>query len=306
MNPRSSAYIKSLAHDLGFLSCGVAKSTFLEEEARHFEQYIKEERHAGMAYMARRMDARLDPQRWMPSARSVVSVLYNYYPSRDLFKGTQGPKIARYAYGEDYHFVMKRKLTELLHRLREEWGEIEGRIFVDSSPVHERAWAQRSGLGWIGRNTLLLRKRVGSFFFLGGMLLDVDVEADAPATDHCGSCRACVDACPTDALTFSGKMDAEKCISYQTIENKEEISLPTQQMKGWVFGCDICQEVCPWNRFSYPHEEPTFVPHKALQDFPTQWQAWTQDFFQREFKRSALQRAGFKRLYRTLRHVIGP
>ena len=247
-------WIKEEATRIGFIACGIAKAEFLEEEAPQIEHWLRDNKHGEMSYMERHLEKRLNPCKLVPGARSVISLLHNYTPSTNIFK-KKPLKIARYAYGEDYHFVVREKLHQLLTAMRAKIGDIEGRVFTDSAPVHERAWAKRAGMGWIGRNTLLLRKGVGSFFFLGEIICDLELPVDTPATDHCGSCSACVDSCPTEALSLTGEMDARKCISYLTIELKEDIpnSVRKEQLSGWIFGCDICQEVCPWNRFSYPH-----------------------------------------------------
>ena len=260
MKPETKAkWIKSEAARLGFLACGIAKAEFLEEEAPRLAEWLQESRHGKMTYMERNAEKRLDPRKLVPGARSVISLLYNYAPEVDIFRN-RSLKVARYAYGEDYHVVVRSKLKQLFAAMQAKIGQIEGRVFTDSAPVHERAWAQRAGLGWMGRNTLLLRKGVGSFFFLGEIICDLSLPADRPATDHCGSCRACVDSCPTEALSLDGKMDARRCISYLTIELKEDMpsEVDEKQLSGWVFGCDICQEVCPWNRFAQPHKEPRF------------------------------------------------
>lgn len=299
-----SQWIKQKAQNLGFLACGVAKAAFLEEEAPRLERWIRKRRHGKMTYMARHTEKRLDPRRLLPGAKSVISVLYNYTPVANLFQKKK-LKIARYAYGEDYHQVVRAKLRQLLQAMRTQMGDISGRVFVDSAPVHERAWAQRAGLGWIGRNTLLLRKGVGSFFFLGEIICDLVLAEDAPATDHCGSCRACVDSCPTDALSLNGEMDASRCISYLTIELKEEIptEISPKALSGWVFGCDICQEVCPWNRFAVPHTEPRFAPLEGLEQLPERCKSMPSDNFDKAFARSALQRAGHRKLSQNIQRA---
>ena len=296
MSPsQSSLWIKQEALSLGFLACGIAKADFLEEEAPRIEKWISRGRQGEMHYMSKHIEKRLDPRRLLPGAKSVISLLYNYSPSQDLFKDKK-LKIARYAYGEDYHRVLREKLSLLFSRMRTQIGEIEGRVFTDSAPVHERAWAVRAGLGWIGRNALLLRKGVGSFFFIGEIISDLALVADTPTMNHCGSCRACVDSCPTDALSLSGEMDPLRCISYQTIERKTPSDLSAEEQAGWVFGCDICQEVCPWNRFSLPHKEPRFTPLNDLDQLPEVCEDMSEETFNTTYAHSALQRAGHQKL----------
>ena len=292
-----SAWIKQEAKRRGFLACGISEAVFLEEEAARLSRWLQRDRHGEMAYMAKNIDKRLDPRRLVLGARSVISFLYNYAPQADLF-ADKDAKIARYAYGEDYHYVLRDKLHAFLSAMRKKIGDISARVFVDSAPVHERAWAQRSGLGWIGRNTLLLRKGVGSFFFLGEIICDLPLLADGPATDHCGDCTACVDSCPTQALSLTGEMDARKCISYLSIELQGDMpaEVKKEHLSGWVFGCDICQEVCPWNRFSRPHAESLFTPLVGLDALPTRCQEMSEEDFQRDFSRSAVQRAGRHKL----------
>jgi epoxyqueuosine reductase len=291
--------IKSIAKDLGFLSCGISKAEFLEEEAPRLEQWLKEGRHGQMAYMENHFDKRLDPRILVPGAKSVVSLLFNYYPEKQQAKGA--PKISKYAFGTDYHFVIKDKLKQLFQILQEETGEINGRVFVDSAPVMDKAWAARSGLGWIGKNTNLITQKVGSFFFIAEIILDLELEYDTTTTDHCGSCTACIDACPTQALT-PYQIDASKCISYLTIELKDQIPDEFQgKMDGWAFGCDVCQDVCPWNRFSKPHREPLFEPQpELLQYLQKDWEELTETTFELIFKNSAVKRTRYEGLKRNL------
>lgn len=292
--------IKLEADRLGFISCGVSKADFLEEEAPRLEQWLKEGKNGQMGYMENHFDKRLDPRLLVPGAKSVISLLYNYYPSVNQRDDTY--KISKYAYGRDYHFVIKDKLKSLFEYIKNEIGAVEGRVFVDSAPVLDKAWAARSGLGWIGKNSNLLAKKTGSFFFIAELILDLELEPDTPVTDHCGSCTACIDACPTEAIHEPYRVDGSKCISYFTIELKEEIP---QSEKGkfddWMFGCDICQDVCPWNRFSKAHNEPLFDPHPDLLAFTkSDWEEITQETFGKIFQKSAVKRTKFAGLQRNI------
>lgn len=287
--------LKNAAQNLGFLQCGVSKATFLEEEAPRLERWLQQGNQGEMHYLENHFDKRLDPRLLVPGAQSVISLSFNYFPPTE--KWSNGTfKIARYAYGEDYHLVLKEKLTQLVKELEPTYGTFEGRIFVDSAPVMERQWAQKSGLGWQGKNTLLLSKQVGSYFFLAEIIGNWAIEPDGPTTDHCGTCTRCIDACPTQALS-PYHLDASKCISYLTIELKDRI--PDEfdgKSEGWVFGCDICQEVCPWNRFSQPHSEPLFASKESWEG--VQWEEITEDVFQNLMKKSPIKRTkfeGFKR-----------
>lgn len=290
--------IKAEANRLGFLSCGISKAEFLEEEAPRLEKWLNNNYHGQMKYMENYFDKRLNPTLLVDDAKSVVSLLLNYYPSE--FQNADSYKISKYAYGEDYHFVIKDKLKELLHFIKTEIGEVSGRVFVDSAPVLDKAWAAKSGLGWIGKNTNLITQRVGSFYFIAELIIDLELEYDYATTDHCGSCTACIDACPTEAIVAPYQVDGSKCISYFTIELKD--NLP-QEMKGkfndWAFGCDVCQDVCPWNRFSKPHNEPLFQPNNSILDFSKKdWEEITIETFDKVFKNSAIKRTkynGFKR-----------
>jgi len=299
MNVNYSKLIKNTAKDLGFLSCGISKAEFLEEEAPRFEKWLNEQKHGQMAYMENHFDKRLDPRLLVPGAKSVVSLLLNYYTDEHQVEGA--PKISKYAYGTDYHFVIKEKLKQLFQILQEEIGEINGRVFVDSAPVMDKAWAGRSGLGWMGKNTNLINKKVGSFFFIAEMILDLKLDYDAPVTDHCGTCTACIDSCPTEALT-PYNIDASRCISYLTIELKDQIPSEFQnKMDDWSFGCDICQDVCPWNRFSKPHNEPLFEPRTELLEFTKKdWEELTEATFDTIFKNSAVKRTRYRGLKRNL------
>ena len=299
MNINYSQLIKKSAKNLGFLSCGISKAEFLEEEAPRFEKWLNEQKHGQMAYMENHYDKRLDPRLLVPGAKSVVSLLLNYYTDEHQVEGA--PKISKYAYGADYHFVIKEKLKQLFQILQEEIGEINGRVFVDSAPVMDKAWAGRSGLGWMGKNTNLINKKVGSFFFIAEMILDLKLDYDTPVTDHCGTCTACIDACPTEALT-PYNIDASRCISYLTIELKDQIPSEFQnKMDDWSFGCDICQDVCPWNRFSKPHSEPLFEPRSELLEFTKKdWEELTEATFDTIFKNSAVKRTRYRGLKRNL------
>jgi len=307
MNKQSHTHIiKSLAKEFGFSFCGIAKAEFLSEEAPRLEEWLKRGYQGKMSYLENYFDKRLDPTLLVPGAKSVVSLLYNYYPKKD-FTEQSDLKIAKYAYGEDYHTVVKEKLKEFLDRLTESIGEINGRAFVDSAPVMERAWAQRSGLGWIGKNSLLLNKQMGSFFFLAELIIDLELEYDQPTKDYCGTCTACMDACPTDAITEPNVVDGSKCISYFTIELKEQIPAEVKgKFENWIFGCDICQDVCPWNRFSAPNTESKFQPHHELQGMTkADWQEVTEDVFKKLFKDSAVKRTKLEGLKRNISFVAG-
>ena len=296
-----SQLIKKHAKRLGFLSCGISNAGFLEEEAPRLEQWLQQGHHGSMTYMERNFDKRLDPTKLVPGAKSVVSLLYNYYPKNTQSDPT-APKISKYAYGKDYHVVIKDKLFELMQVLQQEIGEIHGRVFVDSAPVLDKAWAAKAGLGWIGKHSNLISKQTGSFFFIAELITDLSLELDTPVTDHCGSCTACIDACPTDAIIAPYQVDGSKCISYFTIEIKDAIP---QEVKGqfdnWTFGCDVCQDVCPWNRFSTPHNEPKFEPSsELLQMSSDDWHEITEAVFDRLFAESAVQRTQFSGLKRNL------
>lgn len=289
---------------LGFLSCGVSKVEFLEQEAPRLEKWLNENRNGKMQYMANHFDKRLNPALLVDGAKSVVSLLLNYYPQEVQRQGTF--KISKYAYGQDYHFVIKEKLKELLHSIQENIGEVGGRVFVDSAPVLDKTWAQRAGLGWVGKNTNLISKKVGSFFFIAELILDIELEYDNPtATDHCGSCTRCMDACPTQAIIAPYVVDGSKCISYFTIELKESIP---QEVKGkfddWIFGCDVCQDVCPWNRFSTAHDEPLLNPNNEIVSFSKQeWLEITQETFSKVFQKSAVKRTKFDGLKRNIEFI---
>jgi len=300
---KNAAIIKRLAKELGFEFCGIAKAAFLEEEAPRLEAWLNKNYHGQMAYMANHFDKRLDPTKLVDGAKTVVSLIYNYSPEQKLPEGKEDFKIAKYAYGKDYHFVIKDKLKLLLQGLKEEVGDIEGRAFVDSAPVMERQWAKKAGIGWLGKNSLLLNRKMGSFFFLAELIIDLKATADNPmAKDYCGSCTRCIDACPTDAIVQPGVVDGSRCISYFTIELKEEIPNSVKgKFENWMFGCDICQDVCPWNRFSTPHQEPEFNPHPDLKEMNKRdWEEITQETFSRVFQKSAVKRTKLKGLKRNI------
>ncbi|MDC6367264.1 MULTISPECIES: tRNA epoxyqueuosine(34) reductase QueG [Flavobacteriaceae] len=292
--------IKTEAQRLGFLSCGISKAGFLEEEAPRLEKWLNQNRHGEMQYMENHFDKRLDPTKLVDGAKSVVSLLLNYYPSEE--QNQDSFKISKYAYGTDYHFVIKDKLKSLLHYIQDEIGEVHGRAFVDSAPVLDKAWAAKSGLGWIGKHSNLLTQQVGSFYFIAELIIDLELDYDTPVTDHCGTCTACIDACPTEAIVEPYVVDGSKCISYFTIELKNEIPSEFQgKFDDWMFGCDVCQDVCPWNRFSKPHQEPLFNPHPDLLSMTQKdWQEITTEVFQKLFKKSAVKRTKYTGLVRNI------
>jgi epoxyqueuosine reductase len=298
---KNKAFIQSKAKELGFDFCGVAKAEFLEDEAPRLEKWLKENKHGQMAYMANHFDKRLDPTKLVEGAKSVVTLMYNYFPHKNI-ANNGSYKLAKYAYGTDYHFVIKDKLKTLMTSIEEEIGEVAGRVFVDSAPVLERVWAAKSGLGWIGKNSLLLNKGSGSFYFLAELIIDLELPPDAPVADYCGTCTACIDACPTDAIPEPYVVDGSKCISYFTIELKEAIPKEVKgKFEDWIFGCDICQDVCPWNRFSKPHGQPLFNPHPDIVEMTkTDWVELTEDVFKKVFKNSPVKRAKFSGLKRNI------
>jgi epoxyqueuosine reductase len=299
---RYSQLIKDEAQRLGFMQCGIAKADFLEEEAPRLENWLANNHHGKMAYMENHFDKRLDPRLLVDDAKSVISLTLNYFSDAEQ-SDPEAPKISKYAFGTDYHEVIKTKLFELLEFIRENIGEVSGRAFVDSAPVLDRAWAKRAGIGWIGKNSNLISKKTGSFFFIAELIVDLDLVHDnAFETDHCGTCTKCIDACPTEAILSPFVIDAKKCISYLTIELKDEIPNHfNNKMDNWMFGCDICQDVCPWNRFSVPHSEPAFSPNKKLLEMKkTDWMDITEEVFQVIFKNSAVKRTKFKGLTRNI------
>jgi epoxyqueuosine reductase len=304
LKSKHTHFVKTKALELGFSFCGISKAEFLEDEAPRLEAWLKRGYQGKMGYLENHFDKRLDPTLLVPGAKSVISLVYNYFPITDLAKPDEF-KIAKYAYGEDYHHVIKDKLKTFLQLIQEPVGEIHGRVFVDSAPVMERAWAKRSGIGWIGKNSLLLNREMGSFFFLAELIIDLELDYDSPVKDYCGTCTACIDACPTDAIAEPYVVDGSKCISYFTIELKEEIPTDVKgKFENWVFGCDICQDVCPWNSFSTPHHEPRFHPHPDLKNMSQQdWKEITNEVFEKLFKASAVKRTKFEGLKRNIGFV---
>lgn len=296
-------HIKTEAKRLGFLSCGISEAGFLETEAPRLEKWLNNNMHGSMQYMENHFDKRLDPTKLVDGAKSVVSLLLNYFPEETQINGTY--KISKYAYGQDYHFVIKDKLKSLLQFIQEEIGEVDGRAFVDSAPVLDKAWAAKSGLGWIGKHSNLLTQQVGSFYFIAELIIDLELEYDTPTTDHCGTCTKCIDACPTQAITEPYVVDGSKCISYFTIELKENIPNDFKgQFDDWMFGCDICQDVCPWNRFSKSHSEPLFNPNPELLDMTKKdWEEITEDTFKKVFQKSAVKRTKFNGLTRNIKYL---
>lgn len=300
---KNTHLIKTEAIRLGFMSCGISKAEFLEEEAPRLESWLNKNHNGKMGYMENHFDKRLDPTKLVPGAKSVISMLLNYYPENKQTDDSY--KISKYAYGTDYHFVIKDKLKELLYLINSEIGEVDGRAFVDSAPVLDRAWAAKSGLGWVGKSSNLLTKQVGSFYFIAELIIDLELDYDYPVTDHCGSCTACLDACPTQAIVAPYVVDGSKCISYYTIELKEAIpDEASGNMEDWMFGCDICQDVCPWNKFSKAHEEPLFNPNPQLLDMTKKdWEEITQEVFSQVFKKSAVKRTKFSGLARNIKFL---
>lgn len=296
-----SKIIKEKSKKFGFEGCGISKADFLEEDARALEKYLKNNYHGELHYMENYFDKRVDPRLLVEGSKSVISLQYNYFPTEEI-NSLDNYKISKYAYGQDYHEVIKEILREMVAELREEIGDFNCRIFTDSAPVLEKAWARKSGLGWVGKNALLLTKQKGSFFFLAEIICDIELAPDHAVTDHCGSCRKCIDACPTDAIVDDRIINASKCISYATIELKNAIPDSFKgKMEDWMFGCDICQDVCPWNRFSVPHLEPKFQPNEFLKKFrKNEWQEITQELFSEVFRKSPVKRAKFSGLKRNI------
>lgn len=292
--------IKTEAKRLGFLSCGISKAEFLEVEAPRLEQWLNKNRHGDMRYMENHFDKRLDPTKLVEGSKSVISLLLNYFPNHQ--QTTNSYKLSKYAYGTDYHFVIKEKLKVLTDFIQTEIGEVNGRAFVDSAPVLDKAWAAKSGLGWIGKHSNLLTQQVGSFYFIAELIIDLDLDYDTITTDHCGTCTACIDACPTQAIVEPYVVDGSKCISYFTIELKDQLP---NNLKGkfddWMFGCDVCQDVCPWNKFSKPHNEPLFNPHPELLEMTKkEWEEITEEVFKKVFQKSAVKRTKFEGLKRNI------
>lgn len=304
MKKRNSQLIKRLAKQIGFSSCGISRARFLHEEEKNFEDWLKQGYQGTMSYLERNFDKRLDPTKLVPGAKSIISLTFNYFPTKKKFNDNSF-LISKYAYGKDYHIIIKDKLKELFSQMKKEVGDIEGRVFVDSAPIHERAWAKISGLGWIGKNSLLLNKKMGSYFFLAELICDLDLEYDSTVSDHCGTCTKCIDACPTDAITQAQVVDANRCISYLTIENKNEIPKElSKSFNNYIFGCDICQDVCPWNKFSTSHNEKEFLPNEEFSKMSKKdWQELTHETFNKIFKNSAVKRAKFQGLKRNIKAV---
>lgn len=301
---RKSSYtnlIKYKAASLGFDYCGISKAEFLEEEAPMLETWINQNMHGKMAYMADNFDKRLDPRKLVSGAKSVISLLLNYYPEKEIGRY----KISKYAYGKDYHFVLKEKLYCLLQFIREEIGQVNGRVFVDSAPVMDKVWAKKGGLGWIGKHTNLINKNMGSFFFIAELIIDLELEYNVPVKNYCGSCTRCIDACPTDAIVNPYVVNGSKCISYLTIELKNKYQIPSEfkgKFGNWIFGCDICQDVCPWNRFAKPHNNPDFNMNTEFKKI--HWEELTKELFDEIFEKSPIKRAKFEGLMRNIEFVM--
>jgi epoxyqueuosine reductase len=302
---RNTKLIKDKAKDLGFFFCGISKADFLIEEAPRLEKWLHEQKNGNMDYMQNHFDKRLDPRLLVDDAKTVVSLLLNYYPS-ETQSDPDAPKLSKYAFGEDYHFVIKDKLKDLFNFIQDEIGEVGGRVFVDSAPVMDKAWAKKSGLGWIGKNSNLIHPKNGSFFFIAELILDLELTTDGPMKDYCGTCTRCIDACPTDAIVQPYVVDGSKCISYLTIELKDQI-IPAEfkgKMENWMFGCDICQDVCPWNRFSKPHNEAKFNPHdQLLKMSKADWEDISEDIFRELFRNSAVKRTKNTGLARNIKFL---
>lgn len=299
-------FIKQAAKDVGFDFCGISKAEFLEEQAPILENWLRKNMHGEMKYMENYFDLRLDPTKLVEGSKSVISVLLNYFPS-ETPSDKDAPKISKYAYGKDYHFVIKDKLTEMVKQMKLKIGDFNARIFTDSAPVMDKVWAAKSGLGWMGKHTNLINKKSGSFLFIGEIICDLELEADHPVKDYCGTCTRCIDACPTDAITQSYWVDGSKCISYATIELKATAPIPKEfknKMDNWAFGCDICQDVCPWNRFSKPHHTDSFNPHPDFLKMESrEWDEITEEVFHKIFELSAVQRTKYKGFIRNIKFV---
>lgn len=287
---------------MGFFLCTVAKAEFMTEEAMRLEQWLNQNYQGEMSYLNNHFDKRVDPTLLVPGAKSVISLAYNYY-NEEKQSNPDAPQLAMYAYGKDYHKIVKKKLLQLFDWMKEAFGEVDGRVFVDSAPVLERDWARRSGLGWVGKNTLLIHPRIGSWFFLAEIISDLEMEYDAPMSDYCGTCTRCIDACPTDAISPAGYiMDGSKCISYLTIELKNKLPAEYKdKMENWMFGCDICQQVCPWNRFAEPHQEEMFLPDpKLIHMSRDEWYELSEPVFNELFEGSAVKRTKYEGLKRNI------
>lgn len=299
---RHKQSIIAKAQELGFFYCGFSEAGFLEDEVPRLENWLKNNRHGKMSYMENHFDKRLDPTKLVPGAKSVISLLFNYATNLTQ-KDSNAPKISKYAFGEDYHYIVKERLSQLFDFLNETIGAIEGRAFVDSAPVMDKVWAKKSGLGWVGKNSNLIHPKEGSFFFIAELITDLQFDQDAPMKDYCGTCTKCIDECPTDAIVQPYVVDGSKCISYLTIELKDEL-LPHEfsgKLDNWMFGCDICQDVCPWNRFSTPHKESLFHPHDALLKMSkADWEDLTEEVFQELFRKSAVKRTKYSGIKRNI------
>ena len=296
-----AALFKSKAKKFGFQDCGISKAGFLEEEAKHFENWLQTKHHGEMSYMENHFDKRLNPALLVEGAKSVISLSYNYFPAEEIMDIDQ-MKISKYAYGEDYHEIIKEILKEMVAELKAEIGDFDCRVFTDSAPILERSWARKSGIGWVGKNANLITKQNGSFYFLAEIICDLELDTDQATTDHCGTCRKCIDSCPTDAIVSDKIIDGSKCISYATIELKNEIPEHFRnKMEDWIFGCDICQDVCPWNRFAAPHHQEKFKPKEFLTDFKNEdWKELTQELFSEIFRKSPVKRTKFAGLKRNI------
>lgn len=300
---QNTLLVKNIAQELGFDACGISKAEFLEEEAPTLEKWLKQQHHGKMQYMENHFDKRLDPRLLVPDSKSVVSLIYNYYPKQKILHQDHELKISKYAYGKDYHLVIKDKLKRFFQEIQTQIGQVSGRVFVDSAPVMDKVWAKKSGIGWIGKHSNVINPKKGSFFFIAELILDLELISDAPIRDYCGTCTRCIDACPTNAITEPYVVDGSKCISYYTIELKDEIEITQKgKFENWIFGCDICQDVCPWNRFATPHQEPHFEPHPDLKTMKKQdWEELTEEIFRDLFKKSAVKRAKFDGLKRNIK-----
>lgn len=304
LTTKHTQQIKAEAKRLGFSFCGIAKAEFLEEEAPHLEKWLSQKMHGEMHYMEKNFDKRLNPKLLVHGAKSVISLLFNYYPEKQQRADTF--KISKYAYGNDYHFVIKYKLKDIVHFIEDNIGEVKTRVFIDSAPVLERAWAKKSGLGWIGKNSMLINQKQGSFFFLAEIILDLELDYDFQTKDHCGTCTICIDACPTNAILQNNVVDGSKCISYFTIELKDK-PLPKEvkgRLNDWIFGCDICQDVCPWNRFSLVNQEPKFKSNNKLLNYSKkEWKEITEEIFHEVLKKTAVKRIQFKDFQRNIKFL---
>ena len=296
-----SQLIKAKSKKFGFQNCGISKAGFLEDDANPLENWLKQNFHGEMGYMANHFDKRLDPTLLVEGSKSVISLSYNYFPE-DQISTLENFKISKYAYGQDYHEIIKEILTEMVAELKEEIGDFHCRVFVDSAPVLERSWAKKSGIGWVGKNANLITKQSGSFYFLAEIISDLELQEDSPTTDHCGTCTKCIEACPTDAIVSEKIIDGSKCISYATIELKNEIPESFKnKMEDWMFGCDICQDVCPWNRFSAPHHQEKFKPNHFLENAKkNDWKELSQELFSETFRKSPVKRTKFAGLKRNI------